>query len=95
MNDNFIQLGQLIDRLLRNYNLQRRVKESSVITIWHSAVGKKISRVTEPIKVQDGKLFVRVSTPSWRNELVLMKPHIKEKINTQIGEDILSDIIFM
>ncbi len=95
MNNNFIQLGKIVDQLLESYNLQKKVKESSVLTIWQEIVGKKIARITEPIKVQDGKLFIHVSSSSWRNELVLLKPKIKEKIALSIGEKIITDIIFM
>lgn len=95
MNNSFEQLGKLLEKILKNYGLDKKVKESQVINIWDEVAGQKISKMTEPVKVVDGKLFVRVSNPSWRNELTLLKPRIKDTINKKLGDTIIKEIIFV
>jgi predicted nucleic acid-binding Zn ribbon protein len=95
MNNSFEQLSKLLENILKKNGLDKQVKETQVINIWKEIAGQKISRMTEPVKVVDGKLFVRVSNPSWRNELTLLKPKIKDKINTKLGDAIIKEIIFV
>ena len=93
--NNFIHLSKVLEQILKNYGLELKLKESEALNIWNDIAGKKISRITEPLKIQDGRLFIRVSSPSWRNELVLLKPKIIEKMNERIGSKIIKEIIFV
>jgi len=95
MNQSFEQLGRLIERILKDAGLDKQVNESQAINYWNEIAGEEISTLTEPVKVADGKLFVRVSNPSWRNELIMLKPKIKNKLNKRIGSSTIKDIIFM
>ncbi len=94
MND-FEKIGKTIEKILINYGIDKKVKESEIIVFWKEVTGKKIAEKTTPLKVIDGKLFIKVSNPSWRNELMLVRPKIIKKINSRIGSQILKEIIFV
>jgi predicted nucleic acid-binding Zn ribbon protein len=94
-NNRFEQIGTLIENLLKNSGLEKQVKETQAMNFWRDVAGKEISNYTEPVKVADGTLFIKVSNPSWRNELILLKPGIKKKLNRKIGTTVIKDIIFM
>ena len=93
--NNFEKIGKTIEKILINHGLDKKVKESDIINFWSEATGKKISEMTTPLKVLDGKLFIKVANPSWRSELMLVRPKIIEKINSRIGSQILKEIIFV
>ena len=61
MNHRFKQLGGIIENILRQSGLEKGVKESQAINYWQDVAGKEISGYTKPIKVADGKLFIKVS----------------------------------
>ncbi len=83
-----VQLTKLLDEL----GLSRKIQQYDVVLSWPEIVGEKIARVTEAYKVDRGILFVRVKTSEWRNELLMRKPEILQKINAR--ETIVSDIVF-
>lgn len=91
----FSSLDNVLRKILREYGLEKKLNETEIVLRWSETVGKKISRVTEPIDIRDGKLFVRVSSATWRSELVLLKPHICNKINGLAGKKIITDIVFV
>ena len=93
--NNFEKIGKTIEKILINYGIDKKVKESEIIVFWKEVTGKKIAEKTTPLKVIDGKLFIKVSNPSWRNELMLVRPKIIKKINSRIGSQILKEIIFV
>ena len=95
MNNSFEQIGRIIDNILKNAGLDKNVRESQALNFWNDVAGKEISSYTEPVKVANGKLFIKVSNPSWRNELIMLKPTIQKKLNRKIGTAVIKDIIFM
>lgn len=93
--NNFFSLNEIIDRIIRKHDLEKIVLEGQTVKEWNEVVGKKISEITKPVKVSDGKLFVQVLRNNWRTELILLRPEIKKKINEKIGSDVLKDIVFV
>jgi predicted nucleic acid-binding Zn ribbon protein len=61
---------------------------------WMEVCGEGISRVSEAYKVEDSKLFVRVESAPWRNELLYLKPQLISKLNRVIGREVIRDIVF-
>lgn len=95
MGNDFETIGKIIEKILKNYGIEKKVKENQVINIWDEIVGRKISSITKPMRVADGKLFVQVCNSSWRSELFLLKPKILKKIQKEIGKGIIQEIIFV
>jgi predicted nucleic acid-binding Zn ribbon protein len=87
-------IGELIPALLRKLGLERGVKEHEILGRWAEIVGPKIAEVSSAERIRDGKLWVAVNHPAWRNELNFMKAELIEKINRELGEAIVKDIIF-
>ncbi|GAB4338487.1 MAG: hypothetical protein Kow0037_22550 [Calditrichia bacterium] len=87
-------LNQLIYQLLESLGIKERVEEHFAFVYWDSAVGKQIAAQTEPKKIVNGTLFVKVSNTIWRNELTFMKPDIIGKLNHKIGKNVVKDIKF-
>ena len=61
---------------------------------WASVVGEQVARVTTPQRLEKGVLFVGVATSPWRNELVLRKREIIQKLNAAAGTTVVHDIRF-
>ncbi len=91
----FEELGKLIERVLRNYGHEKKVKEIQALTCWDEAVGERIAKRARPVKIEDGKLFVEVKSSIWRSELYLLKPRIIEKINKKLQAKIVKEIVLV
>ena len=61
---------------------------------WKNIVGPTIFQNTEIIKIKNGILTLKTSTPIWRNELSLQKQGLLAKINEIKLEPPIKEIIF-
>ena len=91
----FSELSQILDAFVQKLGYEKKLKESQALNEWHNIVGVRISKISKPVKISNGKLFVEVSNASWRSELMLREPQIKDKINNKIGTSVIKDIVFV
>jgi predicted nucleic acid-binding Zn ribbon protein len=87
-------IGAAIEELIGNLGIKQKLREYDAILYWATAVGAQIAKVTSASRITDGVLTVNVKTSTWRNELVLRKKEIIEKVNGAIGSEIVKDIKF-
>jgi hypothetical protein len=87
-------IGNAIESAIRYLGIGRKLKDYEVLEVWPDIVGEQISKVTTPLRIEHGKLFVHVTQAVWRNELVFLKSALIEKINTMMHQEIVNDIIF-
>ncbi|MHA7109076.1 DUF721 domain-containing protein [Sunxiuqinia elliptica] len=89
---------QKLSEVLRDYieenKLQKKLTEIDLIASWEQVVGKTIARYTESLRISNGTLFVKTSSPALRSELVMMKEQLKARLNEQAGEQLIREIIF-
>jgi len=88
------QISDGLNDVIRELGLGKKIRQYEVIDLWKDVVGESIAAVTEAEYIAGGKLFVRVARPTWRNELVYLKQDLMEKLNTTLGDKIVTDIIF-
>lgn len=87
-------LNQLIFQFLQNLGIKAKIEENYALVYWDTVVGKEISEHTEPFKISNGTIFVKVNDTTWRNELQYFKNEIIEKLNNKIGKKVVNDIKF-
>jgi predicted nucleic acid-binding Zn ribbon protein len=87
-------LREIIEKFLKSAGLENRVDEYMAFTYWDSVVGKEVSKHTEPEKIADGTVFVKVNNDVWRNELAFFRNEIISKLNEKIGKNIVKEIRF-
>ena len=88
-------LGQILAEMIGEFGISRQVKRFHALDIWNDVVGEKISRITKPQAVRDGKLFVHVFSDVWRNELLYHKRDILLKLDKKLGKGTIQDIVFL
>jgi predicted nucleic acid-binding Zn ribbon protein len=65
-----------------------------VITSWPEVVGEQIARVAAAERMENGILFVSVSSAPWRSELTMKRRAIVDKLNARAGASVVKDIRF-
>ncbi len=87
-------IGQIINDLLKQENLDVALDEHRASALWPQIVGDGINRYTIKRYVKDGVMTVHLSSASLANELMLNRERIIANINKAIGRDIIREIIF-
>jgi predicted nucleic acid-binding Zn ribbon protein len=88
-------VGDLLSGFLDRRGFSAKVEAASAISEWAERVGPQIAAVTEPLRVNDGTLFVGVATSSWMMELNLMKAELMRRLNAGKGDGRLRQLVFV
>ena len=86
------QAGELLEKLLHNFGLDKRLQQYRALIIWDEVVGPQIDAHARPSKIRGSVLEVCVDQPAWMQQLQLMKPQILKKLNEQLGEAEIKEI---
>ncbi len=87
-------MGEAIKDLARHLGLEKNLEEYQAITSWQEVVGEQIAKVTQAQRMENGVLFVSVSTAPWRAELSMKRIEIMQKINAMLGKSVVKEIRF-
>jgi len=88
------KLGALIRNYVRDNQLERKLTEVDIISSWTGLLGKTVASYTQELRIRNGTLFVKISSPVVRNELFMMKEEIRKRLNERAGTDIITQIVF-
>jgi predicted nucleic acid-binding Zn ribbon protein len=89
-----ISLAEALDDYIREMNLGGKLSEVGVISSWEDIVGKAISSRTTKIYIRDSVLYVHLNSSVVRNELLMLRQALKEKLNEKAGSEVVKDIVF-
>jgi hypothetical protein len=81
-----VSLKDAINEFFKANRLEKRFTETSIPIIWKEMMGETISSRTLKIFVNDHELFIKLSSSPLKNELMMSKNKIIERINQEIGE---------
>lgn len=88
-----IKLSEAISDYIREMNIGDKLNEASVLNSWEEIVGKAISSRTSKIYIKDHVLYVHLRSSVVRNELLMLRQALKERINDKMGDEVIKDII--
>lgn len=88
------QLSDVLREYVNSMKFDRKLKEVDVVQSWETLLGKMISGYTRNIYLSNGVLYVQISSPVVKNELIMMRDEIIEKLNEMAGERIVEKIVF-
>ncbi|MBI3754531.1 MAG: DUF721 domain-containing protein [Deltaproteobacteria bacterium] len=88
------RLGHIIDSSFFSPDLETFGKGFLVYKIWPKAVGPGIAKRARPLKLSGKILSVTVDTSAWMEELKYLKEDIIKKINDELKERTVEDIVF-
>jgi len=86
-------IGAVIKKLLKNQKLEGRLKELDVLELSKELLGKNLMKYINDLSVKNGTLIIKIKSAVVRNELSYQKSEIIKKINEQVGNEIIKEII--
>ena len=88
-------IGKILQNVILDLGIEQPIKSYQALNRWPEVVGKRIADVTEPEKIKNGKIFIKVKTDSWRNEMVFHKKDILKNLNACLGSNVVKDIVLL
>jgi predicted nucleic acid-binding Zn ribbon protein len=90
----FVQIGNIIDGVLKNFRSETDVELTKVWRLWDEAVGETIASNARPAAFKGKLLIVHVISSTWIHQLQFMKIDLITKLNDALGQPLLEDIKF-
>ena len=87
-------VGEIINELLVQENLDVALDEHRASALWPQIVGDGINRYTIRRYVKNGVMTVYLSSASLKAELMLNRQTLIQRINEALGREIIREIIF-
>jgi predicted nucleic acid-binding Zn ribbon protein len=88
-----ISLAEALNDYIKEMNLGAKLSELGVLGSWDEIVGKAISSRTTKIYIKDNILYVHLNSSVVRNELLMLRQALKEKLNEKAGSEVIKDIV--
>ena len=87
-------LKDVIDRWLRAYRLDGKMKELDIINAWPEMMGTAVAHRTKEIKIRNKTLYLKMESSVMRDELAHGKQVIIERVNEKAGSEIINNVWF-
>ena len=87
-------LKKVLQDLLKTYHLDDKLNEIRVVKSWEKLMGKAIAKYTTRIYLSKKKLYIYFGSAALREELSYAKQKIIDRINEEMGEEIIEDVVF-
>jgi predicted nucleic acid-binding Zn ribbon protein len=88
-------IKEAMDQLLQVYKLQQKFDETALIAAWPEMMGVAIANRTKELYIRQKKLFVRVESSVIKNELMMMRSQIIEKMNERAGGEVIVEMVLL
>ncbi|MCI2430157.1 DUF721 domain-containing protein [Candidatus Acetothermia bacterium] len=85
----------LMEKLFRRHGLGEEYRAQEPALHWPKVVGARMAKITEPLYVQNGVLFVAVTSHVFQHEFTLMRAEFRKKLNEHFGEERVREVRFV
>lgn len=87
-------LGDVLKEVIAQLDVQDGIDEARVVETWASVAGTDINSVTESVWMDDSTLYVKITSAPWRQELHLHRRQWRDKLNEELGKELVDEIVF-
>jgi predicted nucleic acid-binding Zn ribbon protein len=87
-------LKELIDKLMKAYQLDGKLNEMSVLEAWPEMMGIAVANRTVDLKIRNKTLYITMDSSVMRDELAHGKTIILHRVNEKAGYEMITDVWF-
>ena len=87
-------IGELLTKVVSGLGIERKLDEARMVEAWADVAGPQILAVTDSVWVRRRKLFVKITSATWRQELHLQRDDWRKRINSHVGKELVQEIVF-
>ena len=78
---------------IREMKLEDKLMEVNLVSSWEEMVGKAIASRTSKVYIKDQILHIRLNSSVARNELMMLREALREKLNEKAGKELIREIV--
>jgi len=86
-------IKEVLKDLVETYRLKTKLNQSKVEALWEKMMGKTVTQHTTELRIRNQKLYVSVDSAPLRQELSYSRSDILVKLNTELGENFLKEVL--
>jgi predicted nucleic acid-binding Zn ribbon protein len=87
-------LKDLIDKLMKAYQLDGKLNEMTVLEAWPEMMGIAVANRTVDLKIRNKTLYITMDSSVMRDELAHGKTIILHRVNEKAGYEMITDVWF-
>ena len=87
-------IGELLTNVVSGLGIRRQLDEARMVEAWADLAGAQILSVTDSVWVRRGRLFVKLTSSPWRQELHLQREDWRRRLNEHLGAELVKAIVF-
>jgi len=87
------KLSDVISECLRELQIDRKLKEVSIVSQWEELMGRTVAVRTDRIYIRNRILYIHVTSAVLKNELLMMRQQIINKLNENAGEKLVESMV--
>ena len=87
-------LGEVIDKLMKAYRLDGKLKELDVLEAWPEMMGIAVANRTKELFIKNKVLHIHLDSSVMRDELAHGKQIIIQRVNEKAGFEMITNIWF-
>jgi predicted nucleic acid-binding Zn ribbon protein len=88
------RLGNVLSDVIDELGLRKKMDKARVVEAWAAVAGPQVNGVTERAWVKGGRLYVKIRSAAWRQELQMQRGHWRERLNEELGGSLVDEIVF-
>ncbi len=88
-----VSIGEALKEFLKKSKLKNGVQSFQVLEAWEKIMGRTIANYTDKIEVINSTLFISTSVAPLKNELIYQKAKIIERVNEELGERVIKEVV--
>jgi hypothetical protein len=86
-------ISEVLNDLVKEYRLGPKLREAAVINAWDNVTGKAITSRTSSIYIKNGVLHVHITSSVVKNELMMLREALRERLNREVGGEVVKEIV--
>ena len=87
-------IKELILKNLRTQGLEMPLQQKRLIDAWPVVMGDMIANYTSNLYIRNQTLWVHLTSPALRADLMMMLQQIVKKMNDAVGSQVIADVQF-
>jgi len=89
------KLSEVVDKYISNVGLKNRFLQQEVISIFNKQMGPFLLKKVRTIYVKDKKLFLKLTSAPFKEEIRMQKTKLISQINFDLDKDYLVDVVLL
>ena len=85
-------LDDVLQLMLRDYGLETPLLQKRLVDAWAKVTGEIVDKYTQEKFIRNQTLHVKITNPSLRQDLAMMRTKIVSRLNAEVGAFIIKDV---